>query len=132
MAKPGPKRKYETPEALKAGIDEYFATCKAEGDTFPDYAGMRTFLGVSKSTLERYQEGDSEQARKFRTVLENARDVRESWLARRMATEPRAAQGCMNNLKQPQNGGYIDRPSEGGKTELTINLAGVGGESAFK
>lgn len=132
MAKPGPKRKYETPEALKAGIDEYFAMCKKAGDIFPDYAGMRTFLGVSKSTLERYQDGDSEQARKFRTVLENARDVRESWLARRMATEPRAAQGCMNNLKQPQNGGYIDRPAENNETKITIVTAGVGGESAFK
>ncbi len=132
MAKPGPKRKYETPAALKAGIEEYFQFCEAHGGVFPDYAGMRTFLGISKATLDRYQAGDSEEARAFRDVLEAAKDVRESWLARRMATEPRAAQGCMNNLKQPQNGGYIDRPSEGGKTELTINLAGVGGESAFK
>jgi hypothetical protein len=35
-------------------------------------------------------------------------------------------------LKQPANGGYIDRPQETGKVELTIKVAGVGGMDKFK
>ena len=57
---------------------------------------------------------------------------RESWLIRKMTSDNKAVQGCLNALKQPQNGGYTDRPREGGEIRLTINLAGVGGEEAFK
>lgn len=50
-----------------------------------------------------------------------------------MTSDNKAAQGCLNALKQPSNGGYIDRPSnDSGEKKLTINLVGVGGESAFK
>lgn len=130
--KPGPKKQYNTPAKLWEGVQEYLTICKEEGDVFPDMAGMRRYLDLSKGALERMCYGDSKEAKAYRRVLEAAQDERESWLARRMATEPRSAQGCMNNLKQPQNGGYIDRPTDSGKVEIVINSAGVGGEAAFK
>ena len=50
-----------------------------------------------------------------------------------MTSDNKRAQGCLNALKQPQNGGYIDRPQDnGGEIKVTLNLGGVGGESAFK
>jgi hypothetical protein len=51
-----------------------------------------------------------------------------------MVTEPKAANGCMSALKQPANGGYIDKPiADSGEKTLTINLVGIaGGEKAFK
>jgi len=132
MAKRGPKRKYETPQKLAEAINEYFDTLKES--EFPDFPGMRIHLGISKRTLENYAKGDTEEAQAYRDVLDSAADRRESWLVRRMVTEPKAANGCMNALKQPDNGGYIDKPMQDNSDKvLTINLVGiVGGENAFK
>lgn len=133
MAKRGPKRKYETPQKLQEAINIYFAECEAES-RFPDLAGMRLFLGVTQTTLDRYTKEDGEDYEKYRDILDAARDRRESWLVRRMVTEPKAANGCMSALKQPANGGYIDKPIvDSGEKTLTINLVGIaGGEKAFK
>lgn len=133
MAKRGPKRKYETPQKLADAIEEYFEEMDEKG-VFPDLAGMRLHLGISQATLNAYSNGEGEEAQAYRDVLEAAKDRRESWLARRMVTEPKSANGCMNALKQPANGGYIDKPMmDTGERKLTINLVNIaGGEDAFK
>lgn len=133
MGKRGPKKKYENPKDLENAINEYFAISEGKGE-FPDAAGMRLFLNISKRTLDAYSSGETEEAQAYRDVLDAAKDRRESWLARRMVTEPKAANGCMNALKQPDNGGYIDKPiQETGERKLTINLVHIkGGEEAFK
>ena len=133
MAKRGPKRKYETPEKLEAAIEEYFELREEQG-LFPDLPGMRLHLEVTQQTLDRYTSGDSPEAERYREILDFAKDRRESWLVRRMVTEPKAANGCLNALKQPANGGYIDRPvMDTSEKKLTINLVGIkGGENAFK
>jgi hypothetical protein len=133
MAKRGPKRKYDTPEKLQQAIDEYF-DLRESASEFPDLAGMRLHLGVTQATLDRYAKDDAEEYEKYRDILEAAKDRRESWLVRRMVTEPKAANGCMSALKQPANGGYIDKPiADSGEKTLTINLVGIaGGEKAFK
>ena len=133
MAKRGPKRKYDTPEKLQQAIDEYFSEREAANE-FPDLAGMRLFLGVTQTTLDRYVKEDAEEYEKYRDILDAAKDRRESWLVRRMVTEPKAANGCMSALKQAANGGYIDKPiMDTGEKTLTINLVGIaGGEKAFK
>ena len=41
------------------------------------------------------------------------------------------AQGCLNALKQPANGGYIDRPLDTGKVEVTLKVSGIGGMDKF-
>lgn len=137
MGKRGPKKKYDTPEALETAVEAYMADCERQG-VFPDLAGMRLALGVSKTTLDRYAKGrdgkageDDETAAAYREVLDRAKDKRESWLVRKMTSDNKAAQGCLNALKQPDNGGYIDRPVESGERTLTVNLVGVGSE-AFK
>lgn len=128
MGKRGPKPKYGTPELLQEAVDKYFKECEEQGDTFPDYAGMCIFLGLTKKRLEDIGASSDE----YNEILETAKLKREMWLSRKMAEDNKKAQGCMNNLKQPQNGGYIDRPIENKTSEIKINLVGVGGESAFK
>lgn len=132
MAKRGRKKTY-TPDELRQKVDEYFAKCDGEG-VFADWAGMKVFLGVNDDrTYEEWQKGDSDEAKEYREILSEAAAKRESWLVRVMTSDNKRAQGCLNALKQPQNGGYIDRPQDnGGEIKLTINLAGVGGENAFK
>ena len=128
MGKRGPKPKYGSPELLQEAVDKYFLDCEKNGDTFPDYAGMCVFLGLTKKRLEDIGNSSDE----YFEILETAKLKREMWLSRKMAEDNKKAQRCMNNLKQPQNGGYIDRPIENKTSEIKINLAGVGGESAFK
>lgn len=128
MGKRGPKPKYGSPELLQEAVDKYFLDCEKNGDTFPDYAGMCVFLGLTKKRLEDIGNSSDE----YLEILETAKLKREMWLSRKMAEDNKKAQGCMNNLKQPQNGGYIDRPIENKTSEIKINLVGVGGESAFK
>ena len=128
MGKRGPKPGYGTPELLQEAVDKYFIDCEKNGDTFPDYAGMCVFLGLTKKRLEDIGNSSDE----YFEILETAKLKREMWLSRKMAEDNKKAQGCMNNLKQPQNGGYIDRPIENKTSEIKINLVGVGGESAFQ
>lgn len=131
MAKPGPKRKYDSPDKLRAAVEAYIARCEELG-IFPDEAGMRLDLDISAQTLDKYCK-DEETGSEYRDILDWAKDKRESFLVRKMTSDNKAAQGCLNALKQPSNGGYIDRPSnDSGEKKLTINLVGVGGESAFK
>ena len=127
----GRKPSYGDPAALRAAIDQYFTDCDAK-KVFPDYAGMKLALKLSESDVKALQADSNENAPKYRALFEYARDRRESWLSRRMATDNKAAQGCMNNLKQPVNGGYIDKPMDSGEKTLNLNLVGVGGWDAFK
>ena len=128
MGKRGPKPKYGSPELLQEAVDKYFLDCENNGDTFPDYAGMCVFLGLTKKRLEDIGNSSDE----YFEILETAKLKREMWLSRKMAEDNKKAQGCMSNLKQPQNGGDIDRAIESKTSEIKRNLVGVGGESAFK
>lgn len=131
MAKRGRKRKYLSAYDFEAAVDKYIKECKENGD-FPDLAGMRLYLGVSRTTIERYCEGDDEEAARYRAIMDKAKDERESYLVRYMVANPKSANGCMNALKQAVNGGYTDRPVDNSERSLTINVINVGGEAAFK
>lgn len=133
MAKRGPKPLYESPDALRKKIDEYFITME-EKNEFPDLAGMRLHLRMSEATMKKYQEEDHENYEEYREIFNEAKDRRESFLVRRMTRDNKLAQGCLNALKQPANGGYIDKPQDqGGKMEITLKVAGLkGGVDSLK
>lgn len=133
MAKRGPKPLYESPDALRKKIDEYFITME-EKNEFPDLAGMRLYLRMSEATMKKYQEEDHENYEEYREIFNEAKDRRESFLVRRMTRDNKLAQGCLNALKQPANGGYIDKPQDqGGKMEITLKVAGLkGGVDSLK
>lgn len=132
----GRPRNLETVEDFRRGVMDYHEKCESANDgegVFPDLAGLRLFLKVSKADLKAMSEGDSEFAQGVRDVLAEAQDMRESWLARKMTSDNKRAIGCLNALKQPDNGGYIDKPVDTGERTLTINVAGIkGGAKAFK
>lgn len=136
----GRKRKIETVDAFRAAVMQYHKECEEANNgegIFPDPAGLRLFLkktaGLTKSDLKAMSDGDSEFAQGIRDILDEAQDMRESWLARKMTSDNKRAIGCLNALKQPGNGGYIDKAVDTGERTLTINVAGIkGGANAFK
>lgn len=126
MGKRGPKPKYNDPLELQKRIDDYFDAC-TESDTFPDVAGLRLYLDVSTDTIEAMCKRDPQ----YTDIFTRARDRRESWLARRATTEPRMATGCMLALKQPSNGGWIDKAQGDAQTVKIViqggDLGQIGG-----
>ena len=136
--KVGAKRKFETPEGMRRQVQEYMNLMQ-EKDEFPSFAGMLRYLDISKRTYYRYMnteepdpEMSDEERHAYRKVFEDAQLVREDWLERRMVKEPRAANGCMNSLKQVQNGGFKEKIEADVDARITVNVIGVGGENAFK
>lgn len=132
------KKRYETPADMKKHVEEYFREREAR-EEFPTFAGMLKFLNISKRTYYRYMDADNgdetmseEDRREYRKIFEEAELRREDYLEKKMVSEPRLANGCMNSLKQPQNGGFKDRIEGEIDARITVNIAGVGGENAFK
>lgn len=112
------KATYPTAGDLEKAVDKYIAECVADDDVFPDLAGMLLRLGISKRTMQRQVAEKPEYAE----VWEKAKLSRESWLVRHMTKDNKLANGCMNALKQEQNGGYVDKPQENGEKKLVIEL----------
>lgn len=129
----GRPKKYGTAEEFFAAVDEYIKGCEADG-IFPDLAGMRLALNCSTRLIEQLtsEKDNPEHYKEYREVLDYAKDKRESYLVRKMTSDNKAAQGCLNALKQAANGGYIDRPMDSGKIELNIKVDGIGGMDMFK
>ena len=120
-------RPYGSPDELKNAMQAYFMKCKKEGDVFPDEAGMRIFLELGHESYRSYMED-----RDYEQVFDWAQDMRESWAARNLASQPRAAQAFLNILKQAANGGWVDRKTDKEDKVIEIRAAGVGGMEAFK
>ena len=123
-------RPYKSPQILFGRMEDYFEACKLEADgagVFPDEAGMRIFLKLSHESYNAYREDPA-----YQKVFDWAQDMRESWLARRLALEPKMAQAYLNALKQPANGGWVDRRADTGDKTLKLKIDGVGGEAAFQ
>lgn len=125
MGKRGPKPRYAEPEDLERAINEYFDSCEEQG-VFPDSAGMRVFLNLSQERLDQLckEEYNPGSFKKYQAITARARDRRESWLARTATSTPKLAQGCLNALKQPSNGGWIDKNA--GEQGASVSITFVG------
>jgi hypothetical protein len=117
---------------MRAAVEKYIEDCKDRG-MFPDEAGMKLAIGLKDRMLAKYcsEQDNPEHYQEYRDIFEDAKLEREHFLVQRMTSDNKVAQGCLNALKQPANGGYIDRPPDTGKVELTIKVAGVGGMGKF-
>ncbi len=135
MGKRGPKPRYATPEDMAAAVDAYFESCEAQG-VFPDLAGMRVYLNLSQSRLDELcsppdssvdntSQDNNNNYKKYREILSRARDRRESWLAKTATGQPRLATGCMMALKQPSNGGWVDKTADAGGSAVNITIVGA-------
>ena len=120
------QRPYGSPDVLFRAMNEYFTTMEEAGE-FPDEAGMRLHLRLGHDSYRSYQEDPD-----YQKVFEWAMDKRESWLARALIRNPKSAQAYLNALKQPKNGGWVDRKADSGDNTLRIISEGVGGEEAFR
>lgn len=117
---------------LRKAVDDYFDQCKQE-DVFPDYAGMLLHLQIDKNDAAMMQAESWPDYEEFRRIFTIAQMRRESWMARRMAVDNKAANGCFNLLKQEENGGYADRSTKQPEKKVAVKLEGIkGGWDAFK
>ena len=110
----------------RSSYERIAAKLRSEG-VFPDEAGMRMYLGLTHEMYKAYKDD-----RTFEAVFNWAQDMRESWAARRMAADPKSSSAYLAILKQPGNGGWVDRKPDKGDSTLVVKAAGVGGVSAFK
>ena len=115
---------------LQQAVEKYFDECAATDD-FPDYAGMLIYLQIDKERAKAMCE--AEDGEEFRRIFRTAELRRESWLARHMVSDNKKATGCMNALKQMENGGYQDKNAQQGERTLKIKVEGIkGGMDAMK
>lgn len=120
------KAKFSSAKKLREQIDAYMGVCQNEG-IFPDLAGMRLYLDISEKEMLKYCEDET-----FESVFRYARDCRESWLVRRMTMDNKVTQGCLIALRQPCNGGYVDKPRENTDKKLVIEFRHNLGPEDFK
>lgn len=117
---------------LRQAVDKYFDECAAI-DEFPDYAGMLIALQIDKEDAKAMCAESSPNAKEFQRIFKLAELRRESWLARHMVADNKKATGCMNALKQLENGGYQDKSAQQGDRTLKIKVDGInGGMNAMK
>lgn len=118
----GRKPTYNDPKVLRIKIDDYFQDCEQKR-VFPDYAGLRIFLKVTKQDIADLCDPavTEEKSEEYQEIFEYAKDRRESALVRRMVTDPKCAQGCKNALAMPENGGYSDKAAEKQDRKIRID-----------
>ena len=117
---------------FRTEVDRYFDICK-ETDEFPDYAGMLLHLQIDKETAAAMCADGAPDAAEFQRIFNIASMRRESWLARHMVADNKKANGCMNALKQEENGGYSDRKMDSGEKTLRVKIDQIaGGMNAMK
>ena len=92
------------------------AACGGNGDETTEPSADAT------TSAPAADEGKTEETKE---IIARARARRESWLVRRMTSEPKLAQGCMNNLLQKKNGGFTNRPDNAQQSvEINVKIAG--------
>lgn len=110
-----------TPEEVDRRVKIYFKDCEETRKVFPDEAGMLNYLDIEDEEYTAMQQDES-----YKKTFRWARRRRTSWLERAMVSDNKKANGCMNALKQIQNGGYSDRPPvENKERKLIVKLEGI-------
>lgn len=119
---------------FRKAVDKYFEDCAQDPNVLPDYAGMLLALQIDKADAEYMQTPEWPDYEEFRRIFSIAKLRRESWIARRMAVDNKAANGCFNLLKQEENGGYSDRGAlRTQEKKVAVKIEGInGGWDAFK
>ena len=109
-----------TPEECDKKVKYYFKDCEETRKVFPDEAGMLNYLDIDDEEYEEMKVHDD-----YKKIFRWAMRRRRSWLERAMVSDNKKANGSMNALKQPQNGGYSDRPIENKERKLIVKLEGL-------
>lgn len=126
-AKVGLCTKYATPDELRAKVEAFIDNARRTGEA-PLLPQMLLYLGISRAQAEALRKRGDEWVE----IFEFAKLHREAFLLAAMVTDNKKAQGCLNALKQPENGGYVDRFQNTEHSKVTVDVAGVGGAAAAK
>lgn len=120
------------PDALRDKITEYHELCDKQRK-FYDYPGLLFHCGITRADVEQMTSERNAHHVEFTEIFEGEKLLRESKLVCRMVTEPKSAIGCMNALKQKDNGGYVDKAVNATEAQtLNINIVGGHGAELFK
>jgi hypothetical protein len=112
--------KFDSAEKLEQAIDKYFADCEAN-DKAPTWASMLLYLNLSDQTLLNYKNNSDGNYPGYLEVIKRAEHKHCNFWQQYAVDHPNLQSFCMFELKQPHNGGFIDRP-KGEKSEQTINI----------
>ena len=131
----GRPRTFKDAAAMRAFVEAWIEEQK-EKNEFPSEPGLKLALakaGLKDRMVKRYcsETENPDGWREYAEIFEDAKLERENWLVTHMVKDNKLAQGCLNALKQPANGGYIDRPLDTGKVEVTLKVEGIGGMGKF-
>jgi hypothetical protein len=118
--KGGRPTKYEELEDLKFEIDKYFSECEVNKKA-PIWHDMLVKLSISDRTLLRYRSNEDDKYNGFDDVIKKAEQRFSSFWQQYALDHPNLQSFCMFQLKQPHNGGFIDRPKDD-KSDLNINV----------
>lgn len=130
----GRRPEWKDYKKFRQAVDKYFEDCAQDPNVLPDYAGMLLALQIDKEDAKVMQTPEWPDYEEFQRIFSIAQLRRESWIARRMAVDNKAANGCFNLLKQEENGGYSDRGSmRTQEKKVAVKIEGIkGGWDAFK
>ena len=119
------KKRVSRAEELAAEMDRFIEHCETDGVLPTDYE-LSNFLAIPVEALWGcYREPDKDPETAF--ALQKVAAYRESRLLRSMEDDPRKTTGVVFQLKQPKNGGYLDRaPERAGSGTVEIKFRGMG------
>ena len=124
-----PRRKIRSQEELGEKLIGFMDFC-TENDMIPTDYQLCKYLGISIDTLERYSR-EPEKYQGYAEQLKKLVTYREDWFLQKANNNPKAATISIFALKQPKNGGYVDKPAISvDAKELKIITDGVG-DGAF-
>ena len=128
-------RKRYTKEQLEKKIDD---CCEwiASNTKPPTRYKICQFLGISINTLELWERNEENEKgeriyNEYCEPLKKLHSAMEDWFLNAAYTNPKAQTISIFALKQPKNGGWIDKPTvDISAKELTVNVKGLGENAA--
>ena len=128
-------RKRFTKEQLEKKIDD---CCKwiSSNEKPPTRYKICEYLGISINTLELWERNEENEKgeRIYNEYCESLKKLKcavEDWYLNAAYNNPKAQTISIFALKQPRNGGWIDKPTVDISTkELTVNVKGLGDNAA--
>ena len=124
-----PRRKIKDAQELSKIVDGFCEMCE-EQDIIPTNYRFCKYAGIDTNTLDRYR-NEPEKYIGYGEELKKLIDFRADWYQQAAAKNPKFASMAIFALKQPHNGGYVDKPTISvDAKELKIITDGVG-DGAF-
>jgi len=123
------KRKIDDPVKFQEYINDFISLCE-EKHVFPSDYELAKYIGCSCRTIERYRKGEGSYS-KYSPAFVTLKKYAEKVLIDQ-GVGARNAAFQMFLLKQEKYGGYTDQQQIKQDSTIKIQVAGVGGEEAFK